>query len=64
MSDTPELIPEMEENALNPVLPPVTGGHAGAGAPGLVLPAPASVQQFKVFALQYSLELHYKPYKP
>eukprot|EP00439_Symbiodinium_sp_Y106_P047239 s1057_g6.t1 len=29
-----------------------------ASAPGLVLPAPASVQQFNVFAPQYSLELH------
>ena len=52
MSDTPELIPEMEGNALDPVQPAVTGGHAGAGAPGLVLPAPASVQQFNVFAIQ------------
>ena len=58
MSEEPELIPEMEGSALNPVQPPVTGGHAGAGDPGLVLPAPASVQQFNVFAPQHSLELH------
>eukprot|EP00439_Symbiodinium_sp_Y106_P041500 s3393_g5.t1 len=58
MSEEPELIPEMEGSALNPVQPPVTGSHAGAGAPGLVLPAPASVQQFNVFAPQYSFELH------
>ena len=39
--------------------PPVTGGQAGAGnAPGLVFPAPASVQQFNVFAPQYNVELH------
>ena len=38
--------------------PPVTGGHAGTGAPGLVLPVPASVQQFNVLAPQHSLELH------
>ena len=37
----------------------VTGGHARAGsAPGLVFPAPSSVQQFNVFAPQYSIELH------
>ena len=50
MSESSELIPE---NGF------VTGGHARAGnAPGLVFPAPSSVQQFNVFALQYSIELH------
>ena len=60
MSESSELIPEMDLSAQNPfVQPPVTGGHAGAGsAPGLVFPAPSSVQQFNVFAPQYSVELH------
>ena len=60
MSESPELIPEMDLAEPTPVAqPPVTGGHAGAGnVPGLVFPAPASVQQFNVFAPQYSVALH------
>ena len=60
MSESSELVPEMDLSAQNPaVQPPVTGGHAGAGtAPGLAFPAPSSVQQFNVFAPQYSVELH------
>ena len=60
MSESSELVPEMDLTAQNPaVQPPVTGGHAGAGtAPGLAFPAPSSVQQFNVFAPQYSVELH------
>ena len=60
MSESSELIPEMDLSAQTPVVqPPVTGGHAGTGsAPGLVFPAPASVQHFNVFASQYSVELH------
>ena len=60
MSESSELIPEMDLSAQNPPMqPPVTGAQTRAGtAPGLAFPAPSSVQQFNIFAPQYSVELH------